>query len=242
MAVGHMKTPLLPSKGKILVVDDEANIVAGLTYALKKEGFRTVTASDGGRGLELARREQPDLVILDWMLPVMDGLEVCRALKADRQTAAIPVLMLTVRSQETDKIVGLEMGADDFVTKPFSPRELIARVKAILRRTQAAPTASELFELGGLRIDWAKHTVTLHSKSVSLTSKEFDLLRVLVQARGRVLSREELLDKAWGYERSLELETRTVDLHVSQLRRKLRGLAERLLTIKNAGYRFVIDD
>lgn len=231
-----------PSKGKILVVDDEANIVAGLTYALHKEGYRTVTAADGGRAVELARRERPDLVILDWMLPGMDGLEVCRALKADPQIRATPVIMLTVRSQETDKIVGLEMGADDFVTKPFSPRELIARVKAILRRTQAVPAANELFELQGLRVDWAKHSATLNGKAVALTSKEFELLRVLVQARGRVLSREELLDKAWGYERSLELETRTVDLHVSQLRRKLRGLAGRLLTIKNAGYRFVIDD
>jgi two-component system alkaline phosphatase synthesis response regulator PhoP len=227
-------------KPKLLIVDDEKNIVEAVTYNLEREGFRTLTAADGRRALELARRELPDLIVLDWMLPEVEGLEVCRMLKQDRATRHIPVIMLTVRSSETDKVLGLEMGADDYLTKPFSPRELVARVKALLRRSR--PAADEaVFQLDDLRADWDRHVVTLKGKPVELTPKEFDLLKALIEAKGRVLSREALLDRVWGYERAMEIETRTVDLHVSQLRRKLRHVGEYLKTVKNTGYRFAAD-
>jgi two-component system alkaline phosphatase synthesis response regulator PhoP len=229
------------SKGKVLIVDDEKNIVEAVKYNLDKEGFRTIVASDGAKALELARRELPDLILLDWMLPEVDGLEVCRLLKQGDKTKHIPLIMLTVKSEETDKVLGLEMGADDYVTKPFSPRELVARVKAILRRTHAPPMA-DIFQVDDLNVDWAKHALSLKGKPVELTSKEFALLKVLVEAKGRVLSREALLDKVWGYERSMEIETRTVDLHISQLRKKLRSVARRIVTVKNAGYQFVLDE
>ena len=228
------------AKAKILIVDDGKNIVEAVKYNLEQEGFRTLIARDGADALELARRELPDLLLLDWMLPEMDGLEVCRVLKRDDKTRHIPIVMLTVKSEETDKVLGLEMGADDYITKPFSPRELVARVKAILRRAQ--PPAADVFQLDSLRVDWGKHLVSLKGKPVELTSKEFELLRVLVDAKGRVLSRDALLERAWGYERSVEIETRTVDLHISQLRKKLKAVADRILTVKNTGYRLVIDE
>ena len=229
------------AKAKILVVDDEKNIVESVKYNLDKEGFRTIVAHDGAAALEMARRELPDLMLLDWMLPEMDGLEVCRALKQAAATKHIPIIMLTVKSDETDKVLGLEMGADDYVTKPFSPRELIARVKALLRRANEPPSV-EVFRLKTLEVDWGKHTVTLKNKPIELTSKEFELLKALVEAKGRVLSREILLDRVWGYERALEIETRTVDLHVSQLRKKLKEISTCILTVKNAGYRLVTDE
>ena len=229
------------AKLKILIVDDEKNIVEAVRYALEKEGFRTVVAHDGARGLELARREAPDLVLLDWMLPELDGLEVCRILKRDEATRHVPILMLTVKSGETDKVLGLELGADDYVTKPFSPRELVARIKALLRRTQPPP-AQDVFQLDALKVDWGKHLVSVKGKPVELTPKEFDLLKALVEAKGRVLSRETLLDRVWGYERSVEIETRTVDLHISQLRKKLHPVARRIVTVKSAGYRLVLDE
>jgi len=229
------------AKGKILVVDDEKNIVESVKYNLDKEGFRTIVAYDGTQALEVARREFPDLILLDWMLPEMDGLEVCRALKQADKTKHIPIIMLTVKADETDKVLGLEMGADDYVTKPFSPRELIARVKALLRRA-GEPTSAEAFHFKTLAVDWGKHTVRLKDKPIELTSKEFDLFKALVEAKGRVLSRELLLDRVWGYERALEIETRTVDLHISQLRKKLKGIAAHILTVKNAGYRFAADE
>ena len=228
-------------KAKILIVDDEKNIVEGVKYNLEQEGFRVVVARDGAAALELARRELPDLLLLDWMLPEVDGLEVCRILKREDATKHIPIIMLTVKSEETDKVLGLEMGADDYVTKPFSPRELVARVKAILRRLQA-PSLPDVFQLGALRVDWGKHLVLVKGKPVELTSKEFELLKALVEAKGRVLSRDALLEKVWGYERSVEIETRTVDLHISQLRKKLKTVADRIVTVKNTGYRLIIDD
>ncbi len=229
-------------KAKILVVDDEKNIVEAVKYNLEKEGFKTLVASDGAGALELARRELPDLLILDWMLPEVDGLEVCRLLKQDAKTKHIAIMMLTVKSDETDKVLGLEMGADDYLTKPFSPRELTARVKAILRRLAGSVEEVEVFSLGALRVEWTKHVVSVHGKPVELTSKEFDLLRALIHAKGRVLSRAALLEKVWGYERAVDLETRTVDLHISQLRKKLNPVARRILTLKNVGYRLVSDE
>ena len=229
------------SQPKILVVDDEKPILEAIQYNLEKSGFRVLTAMDGEQALERCQRELPDLVILDLMLPKMDGLEVCRHVRQDPKTRRIPILMLSIKSDEMDKVVGLELGADDYLTKPFSPRELVARVKAVLRRGHAdAPP--DLFELDGLRIDWGKHLVTVATKPVELTAKEFGLLKALIESKGRVLSRELLLDRVWGYDRSLEIETRTVDLHVSQLRRKLRTVGARILTVKSAGYRFRIDD
>ena len=226
---------------KILIVDDEKNIVEAVKYNLEKAGFRILTAATGNRALEAARRESPDLILLDWMLPEVDGLEVCRLLKQSEKTRRIPILMLTVKSDETDKVLGLEMGADDYLTKPFSQRELLARVKALLRRV-ALPPMEEVFQLDSLKVDWGKHVVSLGGKPVELTSKEFELLHALIEGKGRVLSREVLLDRVWGYERATEIETRTVDLHVSQLRKKLKQVSRRLLTVKNAGYRFLLDE
>ena len=231
----------MATKAKILIVDDEKNIVEAVKYNLEKDGFRTVVARDGATALELTRREAPELILLDWMLPELDGLEVCRLLKRDDATKSIPVIMLTVKSAETDKVLGLEMGADDYITKPFSPRELVARVKALLRRTAAAETPSEIFQDGELRVDWGRYQVALKGKAIELTSKEFELLRALIHAKGRVLSRDTLLERVWGYDRAGEIETRTVDLHISQLRRKLKSMADRIVTVKNAGYRFAMD-
>lgn len=222
------------AKARILIVDDERNIVESLSYNLQREGFQTLAAYDGQTGLDLAQRELPDLVILDWMLPGLDGLEVCRRLSTGETTRAIPVLMLTVRNEETDKVLGLEMGADDYVTKPFGNRELVARVKAMLRRKGDA--APEQFVLEGLRLDWTRHLAHLDDQPLELTSKEFHLLKALIAAKGRVLTRAQLLDEVWGYDGVAA--SRTVDLHVSQLRKKLGPFAGRLVTVKNAGYRF----
>ena len=225
------------SQSKILIVDDEKNIVEAIRYNLEKAGFRTLTASDGARALELARRELPDLITLDVMLPEHDGWEVCRLLRQDPRTRRIPVVMLTVKGDESDTIVGLELGADDYMTKPFSPKELVARIKAVLRRAKE-PASEEMVTVGELRVDFGKHLVWVRGKPVELTAKEFDLLRALLEAKGRVLGREFLLDRVWGLEQSLEIETRTVDVHVGQLRKKLRSEAKRLVTVKGTGYRF----
>jgi DNA-binding response OmpR family regulator len=229
------------AKSRILIVDDEKNIVTALKYNLEREGYDTFTAGDGARALALARKELPDLILLDWMLPELDGLEVCRRLRQDEKTRRIRVILLTVKSEETDKILGLEIGADDYVTKPFSQRELLARIKAVLRRAQPESLA-EGFRVDDLQVDWARHLVSVAGKPVELTHKEFHLLKALIEARGRVLSREALLDRVWGYDRAVQIETRTVDLHVSQLRRKLGPAARRIVTLKNVGYRFVLDE
>jgi len=225
---------------KVLVVDDEKNIVEAITYNLQQAGFRTLTAADGKRALELAQREVPDLITLDVMLPGIDGWEVCRQLRQDARTRRIPVIMLTVKSHEADKIVGLELGADDYLTKPFSPKELVARVKAVLRRSKELVT-DEVISAGTLQVDLGRHVVRVNGKPVELTTKEFELLKALLEAKGRVLARETLLDRVWGLEQSLEIETRTVDVHVGQLRKKLKDEAERLVTIKNVGYRFDLE-
>lgn len=227
---------------KILVVEDEKAIAEAIIYNLQREGFRTVATTDGLKAVELARREQPDLILLDWMLPGQDGLEVCRTLKQDSALRRIPIIMVTVKSSETDKVLGLELGADDYLTKPFSPRELTARVKALLRRSRSSEEPAEIVQVDDVRVDRGKHLVSVRGKDVSMTSKEYDLLNALLEANGRVLSREALLEKVWGYERSVEIETRTVDLHISQLRRKLKATGERIITVKNIGYRFALDE
>ena len=228
-------------KEKILIVDDEKDIVKMLDYNLKKEGFRTLSASDGEDALDMAIRERPALIILDLMLPGMDGLEVCKTLRKESKTTHIPIIMLTARTQETDKIVGLELGADDYVTKPFSPRELIARVKAILRRSQEKENMPEILKIEDLTIDFAKIEVRIKGKPAELTAKEFELLRTLVKARPRVLSRDYLLDTIWGFDHAIEIQTRTVDVHIRTLRKKLKSAARHIVTVKNYGYRFQED-
>ncbi|MBU3758513.1 MAG: response regulator [Candidatus Omnitrophica bacterium] len=225
------------SKETVLIVEDEKSILELLAYTFEKEGFRVYASGEGGDGLEKAGRLQPSLILLDLMLPGMDGLEILKALRANQTTASIPVIMLTARSEEIDKIVGLELGADDYVTKPFSPRELMARVKAVLRRGRPAHSQPVL-RAGAIELQTEKHLVLLKGKPVELTSKEFGLLKVLMESDGRVLSREVLLEKVWGFDRSMHIETRTVDMHVGQLRKKLQMESERILTVKNAGYRF----
>lgn len=229
-------------KEKILIVDDEKDIVRMLDYNLKKEGFRTLSASDGEEALDKAIRERPDIVLLDLMLPGIDGLEVCKSLKKEAKTAGIPVIMLTAKTQEADKIVGLELGADDYVTKPFSIRELIARIKAILRRIREREKLPETLSIANIEIDFNKISVTVKGKPVALTAKEFELLKTLIKAKGRVLSRDYLLDTIWGFDHAMEIQTRTVDVHIRTLRKKLKSEAKCILTVKNYGYRFVLEE
>ncbi len=229
------------SMPKILVVEDAKNIAKVVAYNLEREGYQVSSARDGEEALAKARKELPDLVILDLMLPKVDGLEVCRQLKADPKTARIPIIMLTAKTQEADRVVGLEMGADDYVAKPFSVRELAARVKAVLRRGQSSE-APTLWKGWDMEVDWERRKVKSKKKRVELTPKEFELLRVLVEANGRVLSREMLLEKVWGYPQASEIQSRTVDLHISQLRQKLGAPGKQILTVTGAGYRFRMPD
>jgi len=229
-------------KEKIVIVEDEKDIVKMLEYNLKKEGYRVFSVRDGEDALDSANREHPDLIILDLMLPGMDGLEVCKELKKETKTASIPVIMLTAKSQESDKVIGLELGADDYVTKPFSPRELIARIKAVLRRTKEKDKLPEVLKIGELIIDFSKINVAVKGKPAELTAKEFELLKTLIKAKGRVLSRDYLLDTIWGFDHAVEIQTRTVDVHIRTLRKKLKREASRIITVKNYGYRFEQED
>ncbi len=220
---------------KILVIDDEPSILNLVSAYLKPEGFEVYTAADGNAGLKAARAFKPDLVILDLMLPGMDGIELLTRL---RRESDVYVIMLTARTDETDKIVGLSVGADDYVTKPFSPRELTARVKAALRRIKTGATSSEersVLSFKHVRIDMGAHTVTVDDVPVELTSIEFDLLRALAENRGRVLSREQLLEKIWGAEYFGEM--RVVDVHLGHVRQKL-GDEAFIATVRGVGYRF----
>ena len=229
-------------KETILIVEDEKDIVKMLDYNLKKEGYKILVAHDGEDALDMANTKLPDLILLDLMLPGVDGLEVCKELKSERKTASIPVIMLTAKSQESDKIVGLELGADDYVTKPFSPRELIARIKAVLRRGKENDKLPEILKIGVLTMDFSKIALTVQDKLVELTSKEFELLKTLIKAKGRVLSRDFLLDNIWGFDHAMEIQTRTVDVHVRTLRKKLKSAAKYIVTVKNYGYRFEYED
>jgi phosphate regulon transcriptional regulator PhoB len=227
-------------KETILIVEDEKDIVKMLDYNLKKEGYKVIVADDGEDALDLAKSKSPDLILLDLMLPGLDGLEVCKELKNERKTRLIPVIMLTAKAQESDKVVGLELGADDYVTKPFSPRELVARIKAVLRRGKEK--LPEVIKIGDLGLDFSKIEVTVKDRPVELTSKEFELLKTLIQAKGRVLSRDYLLDNVWGFNHAIEIETRTVDVHIRTLRKKLKSAAKYIITVKNYGYRFEYED
>jgi phosphate regulon transcriptional regulator PhoB len=225
---------------EVLVVEDEPDIRRLVVLHLERDGFRCRTATTGSAALREVKAAVPDLVILDLMLPEVDGLEVCRRLRRDPSTAAVPIIMLTAKSDEVDRIVGLEIGADDYVGKPFSPKELVARVRAVLRRThpdQAIPVLS----VGPITLDAARHAVSLNGQAIVLTPKEFDLLQALLESAGRVLSREYLLNRVWGYARADVIESRTVDVHVRRLRAKLGDAGSRISTIKSVGYRFETD-
>jgi two-component system phosphate regulon response regulator PhoB len=219
----------------ILVVDDEPDIVALVAYHLAKAGYRVSTAATGPDALALARRERPALVVLDLMLPGMSGFEVLEQLRKDEATKHIAVLMLTARKEEPDRIRGLSLGADDYLTKPFSPPELVLRVRAILRRVGAAPEAGDVLHAGPLRIDRAAHKVTVDDREVELTPTEFKLLLLLAERRGRVQARKLLLETVW--EAAPDIQTRTVDMHVQRLRTKLRSAGSLIETVRGFGYR-----
>ena len=223
------------TKKKILIVEDDRDIVEMVEYNLREEGYATLSALNGEDGVNLAISEQPDLIILDIMLPVMDGFEVCRALKSDGTTAHIPIIILSAKSQETDKVVGLELGADDYVTKPFSPRELIARIRAIMRRGTEQQT-SNVIEKGDIIIDSDKHKVSVHGEQVTLTTTEFKLLEYMARRPGAVLSRDKILEAISGEDAVVC--DRTVDAHVKTLRRKLGAAKDYIETVRGAGYRF----
>jgi len=221
---------------RVLIVEDEPDIRELVVHHLKREGYQVSAASSGEEGLRQVQAAPPDLVILDLMMPAMDGLEVCRRLRQDPATASLPIVMLTAKGDEVDRVLGLEIGADDYIVKPFSPKELLARVRAVLRRSRPAPGAAPL-RVGALVMNLGTHTVSVGGEVLALTPKEFDLLRALVEARGRVLSREFLLDRVWGYSRASEIESRTVDVHIRRLRVKLGPEGRRILTVKSVGYR-----
>ena len=224
-------------KSKILVVDDEPDALEVLGFKLRESGFLPLFAKDGAKALSVARDERPDLVVLDLMLPEVDGLEVCKILRRDPATAQLPILMLTARAAEMDRVLGLELGADDYVTKPFSPRELVLRIRKLLARRQSnADDASSLLRIGEIEIDVPRHVVQLAGQPVTLTVTEFKLLVVLARRRGRVQSRDRLLQDVWGYENPID--TRTVDTHMRRLREKLGAHASRLETVRGVGYRF----
>jgi len=229
----------MTGKNTVLVVEDDRNLLDTLRYNLKTEGYEVLTAADGAAAVEIAQRAKPDLILLDVMLPEMDGFEVCRIL---RKEMTVPILMLTAKAEETDKVVGLEIGADDYMTKPFGLRELLARVKAMLRRSKMAQTLPQsegiVLIVGDIRVDTARHHVEKGKKRLELTPKEFDLLAFLAKNKGFVFSRDQLLEKVWGYE--FAGDTRTVDVHVRWLREKLEDDANEpklLLTVRGVGYK-----
>ncbi|MDB6093195.1 MAG: two component transcriptional regulator, winged helix family [Verrucomicrobia bacterium] len=223
-------------KQKILVVDDEPDALEVLGFKLREAGFTPIFAADGLKALAAVRAERPDLVVLDLMLPELDGLEVCKLMRRDPATASIPVLMLTAKAAEMDRVVGLELGADDYVTKPYSPRELVLRIRKLLKRTKGADETGDQIHIGPLMVDVPHHAAQLDGKPVTLTATEFNLLVVLMKRRGRVQSRERLLQDVWGYETAID--TRTVDTHMRRLREKIGVAADYLETIRGVGYRF----
>jgi DNA-binding response OmpR family regulator len=219
------------------VVDDEPEAVELLEFNLKQAGFEVIAAADGAQALKKARSVPPNLIVLDLMLPEIDGLEVCKMLRRDPATARIPIIMLTAKAAEIDRVLGLELGAEDYITKPFSPRELVLRVQKVLKRGQPEEAQAETFKFGDLLIDPPRHLVKWRGKPVELTATEFRLLLILVQRRGRVQSRDQLLRDVWEYNSLID--TRTVDTHMRRLRDKLGSAAKHLDTVRGVGYRFV---
>ena len=222
---------------RILVAEDDPDIGSLLEHYLRKAGFMATIVTSGREVMPQIKREAPDLVVLDLMLPGLDGLQVCRAIRADANTAAIPIIMLTAKAEESDRIVGLELGADDYITKPFSPNEVVARVRALLRRAHRAAPANSRLTYGLLSVDVDRHVVKIDGDEVKLTAKEFLLLQYLMLHRGRVLSRDLLLSDVWGY--SYTGGTRTVDVHVRRLREKVPMLADTIVTVKQFGYKLI---
>jgi DNA-binding response OmpR family regulator len=225
---------------QVLIVEDDPTLLSVLEYNLKKEGYRVITAIDGVQGLETARAQKPGLIILDIMLPKMNGFEVCRIL---RQEMIVPIIILTAKDDEIDKVVGLDLGADDYITKPFKMRELLARVRAIFRRSEMSAAKSttdeSLIKAGNIEIDTARHKASLRGNTLDLTPKEFELLSFLAKNAGIVFNREQLLEKVWGYDFSGD--TRTVDVHIRWLREKIENSAENpkyLITLRGIGYKF----
>jgi len=232
---------MINSGQKILIVEDEPDIRKLVQYNLAQEHFKVLEAEDGEQALKIVQRDKPNLLILDLMLPGLSGIELCRILRDRSDTAKLPILMLTAKAGETDRVLGLEMGADDYLTKPFSPRELVARVRAILRRAASAAETESLpaYDRGGLKIDFTTYEVFARGKSIKLTLKEFELLRFLVQNPNRVLSRDQLLDRVWGGETFVT--PRTVDVHIRRLRKAIEkddSHPRWILTLRGVGYKF----
>ncbi len=221
---------------RILVVEDDQDILSLIEWHLKAEGYQPLIEKDGQRGLDVALREKPDLIVLDLMLPSLDGLEICKVLKKNEATEHIPVIMLTAKGEEIDRIIGFELGADDYMVKPFSPRELLLRIKVIIRRAAGISEKPVIIRYDGLVIDPERHTVTIDEVPLELTITEYNLLFELVKTKGRVLTRDHLLDRVWGYR--FEGYHRTVDTHIRRLRQKLGSFAENIETVRGIGYRF----
>ena len=228
------------TREKILIVDDEEHIVELLDFNLKNSGYETFIATDGIEAVRIAKEEKPNLILLDLMIPGMDGFDVCKEIKKDKEMKNTSIIMLTAKGEELDKILGLELGADDYITKPFSVRELLARVKAVLRRTASFNMEeNDIYESKSLKVDFERHEVKIQGNKVDLTLKEFELLQILIKNKGKILKREMLLDKIWGYEYIGE--TRTVDVHIRYLRKKIEedGKNPKFIeTIRGVGYRF----
>ncbi|WP_333859076.1 response regulator transcription factor [Clostridium sp.] len=226
------------SKEKILIVDDEEHICELIKFNLENNGYKTVVALEGMEALKIAKEERPKLILLDVMLPGIDGYDVCKEIRKDELIGTTPIMMITARGEELDKVLGLELGADDYITKPFSVRELLARVKAILRRT-TIKTLDKYYVFGDISIDFDRHEVLKNGEKVELTLKEFELLQMLIKNKGRVMTRDFLLDKIWGYE--YVGETRTVDVHIRHIRQKIESCDKKpkyIETIRGIGYRF----
>ena len=228
------------SKEKILVIEDDKHISKLVKYNLEKTGYDCITVEDGEKALDVLGKQGSDLIILDIMLPKMDGFEVCRLIKQDPKLKNIPIIMLTAKGEEMDRIVGLELGADDYMVKPFSPRELMLRIKAILKRGKQEESLKDIIKWGALIIDVPKHRVMVNNKEIELTLMEFKLLVTLIERRGRVQSRDKLLTDVWGID--AEIYTRTVDTHVKRLREKLGKVGDSLETVRGLGYRFKEED
>lgn len=219
----------------VLVVEDESDVVDLLRYNLNRAGFSVLIANDGLQGLEMARKNRPDVIVLDLMMPEMSGQAVCKALKSDPHTEQLPILMLTAKGEPEERVQGLELGADDYVTKPFSPRELVLRVQALLRRVRAS-TRNDIIEVDVFHVDKHSFEIRLAGQRLDLTTTEFKLLTLLIERRGRTQSREKLLVDVWGYQNAID--TRTVDTHMRRLREKLGEYSSRLETVRGEGYRF----
>jgi phosphate regulon transcriptional regulator PhoB len=227
-------------KSKVLVVDDEPDVRELLSFNLKGAGFDVIEAENGEQALKKSKLDLPQVIVLDLMLPEVDGIEVCKQLKRDAATSSIPIIMLTAKASELDRILGFELGADDYLTKPFSPRELVLRVKSLLRRRETSQEKADVMTLGDMVVDIPRHQVTIKNKKIDLTATEFKLICLLMQRKGRVQSREQLLKDVWEYDTMID--TRTVDTHMRRLREKLGMAAKYLDTVRGVGYRVVDEE